>query len=147
MKTYSSYLLIHMSFVTSMSIFFLMLWKAVYPYKYMNDWEKFSEKSLPKTEHFYSNLYIEGITGVNDRQVKIVWEENILKMNINLYIQKFLTTHVFVNFWNTVLKYMNMDLLIVFQHYNRPFSWKLLFNPGHSMIHLNFTLAIHPTVF
>ena len=31
----------------------LLLRKGVYPYDYMNDWEKFNETSLPETEDFY----------------------------------------------------------------------------------------------
>ena len=32
-----------------------MLWKRVYPYEYMDDWEKFNE-TLPEKEDFYSHL-------------------------------------------------------------------------------------------
>ena len=39
--------------------FILLLQKGDYPYKHMNDWEKFNEKSLP--EGFYSHLNMEGI--------------------------------------------------------------------------------------
>ena len=36
--------------------------KGVYPYKYMDDREKFNETSLPEKEHFYSHWNIEDIT-------------------------------------------------------------------------------------
>ena len=36
--------------------FFLLLQKGVYPYEYMDDWEKFNEGPLPEKEHFYSHL-------------------------------------------------------------------------------------------
>ena len=39
-----------------------MLEKGVYSYQYMNDWEKFSEVSLPEKEDFYSHLNIKDIT-------------------------------------------------------------------------------------
>ena len=42
-----------------------MLQKGVYPYEYMDDWEKFNETSLPEKEDFYSNLKMEGITDVD----------------------------------------------------------------------------------
>ena len=36
--------------------FFLLLQKCVYPYEYMDDWEKFNGTSLPKKEDFYIHL-------------------------------------------------------------------------------------------
>ena len=33
-----------------------MLRKGVYPYEYMDDWEKFNETSLPKKDDFHSPL-------------------------------------------------------------------------------------------
>ena len=36
-----------------------MLPKVVYPYDYMDDWEKFNEKSLPEKEDFYNHLNME----------------------------------------------------------------------------------------
>ena len=33
----------------------------MYPYEYMDDWEKFKETTLPKKEEFYSNLNMEDI--------------------------------------------------------------------------------------
>ena len=42
--------------------FILLLQKGVYSYKYMDDWEKFNEISLPEKEDFYSHLNMEDIT-------------------------------------------------------------------------------------
>ena len=39
-----------------------MLRKAVYPYEYMDDCEKFNETSFPEKEDFYSHLNTEDIT-------------------------------------------------------------------------------------
>ena len=39
-----------------------MLWKSVYPYEYMDDWEKFSETSSPEKENSYSYLNMDNIT-------------------------------------------------------------------------------------
>ena len=36
--------------------FILLLRKGVYPYKYMDNWERFNETSLPNKESFYSKL-------------------------------------------------------------------------------------------
>ena len=42
--------------------FILLLRKGVYLYKYINNWEKFNETSLPEEEDFYSPLNMEDIT-------------------------------------------------------------------------------------
>ena len=39
-----------------------MLQKGVYPYEYIDDWEKFNENLLPEKEDFYSHLIMEDIT-------------------------------------------------------------------------------------
>ena len=36
--------------------FNLLLRKGVYPYEFMDKWEKFKEESLPNKESFYSKL-------------------------------------------------------------------------------------------
>ena len=41
--------------------FILLLRKGVYPYEYMDNWERFNETSLPRKESFYSNLNMENI--------------------------------------------------------------------------------------
>ena len=38
--------------------FIAFLWKGVYPCKYVDDWEKFNETTLPEKEDFYSPLNI-----------------------------------------------------------------------------------------
>ena len=42
--------------------FILFLRKGVYPYEYMNEWEKLNETTLPEKEEFYCNLNMEDIT-------------------------------------------------------------------------------------
>ena len=42
--------------------FSLLLRKGVYPYEYMDSWERFNETELPDKESFYSELNKEGIT-------------------------------------------------------------------------------------
>ena len=41
---------------------FVMLLRKVYPYEYMDGWNKFNETSIPSKESFYSNLTMENIT-------------------------------------------------------------------------------------
>lgn len=43
---------------------------SVYPYNYMDEWEKFNERSLPKC----SNLNMEGITESDDNHARRVCE-------------------------------------------------------------------------
>ena len=41
--------------------FVLLLRKGVYPYEYMDSWERFNETSLPPKESFYSEFNLENI--------------------------------------------------------------------------------------
>ena len=52
------------------NIFILLLRKGVYPYEYINSWERFDETSLPDKKAFHSNLNIKDITDVEYRHVK-----------------------------------------------------------------------------
>ena len=54
--------------------FIFLIRKGVYPYEYMDSWERFDEKSLPDKEAFYSSLNMEDITDVNHRHAKIVFK-------------------------------------------------------------------------
>ena len=47
---------------TDINKFILLLRKGVYPDEYMDEWEKFSETSLPEKKEFYSKLNMEDIT-------------------------------------------------------------------------------------
>ena len=50
--------------------FILLLKKDVYPYEYIDSWERFHEKSLPDKEAFYSSLNMKDITDVDHRHAK-----------------------------------------------------------------------------
>ena len=39
----------------------LLIRKGIYPYEYMDSWDKFKETSLPSIEKFYSNLNMSGV--------------------------------------------------------------------------------------
>ena len=51
-----------MNFVmkTLINLFFLLR-KGVYPYQYIDSWERFAETSLPDKEAFHSSLNMEDI--------------------------------------------------------------------------------------
>ena len=42
--------------------FVLLLRKDIYPYEYMDDWNRFNETSLPLKEEFYSSLSLSNIS-------------------------------------------------------------------------------------
>ena len=45
--------------------FIMLLRKCVYPYEYMDGWDKFNEKTIPGKESFYSSLTMENITEID----------------------------------------------------------------------------------
>ena len=47
--------------------FILLLRKGVYPYEYMDNWERFNETLLPNKELFYNNLNMENIEEIDYR--------------------------------------------------------------------------------
>ena len=59
--------------------FILLLRKGVYPYEYMDNWERFDETSLPNKESFYSNLNMENIDDTAHRHGNNVFKRFKLK--------------------------------------------------------------------
>ena len=92
----------------------LLLRKGIYPYEYMNDWEKFNETLLPEKEDFYSNLNMEDITDADYAHAKIVCKDFEIK-NLgeyhDLYVQSntLLLADVFENFRNMCLEIYELD--------------------------------------
>ena len=77
-----------------------MLRKGVFPYEYMDDWEKFNETTLPEKEELYSNLNMEEITvadHMHGKGVSKVFEIRNLGEYYDLYLKKdtLLLTDVF----------------------------------------------------
>ena len=91
----------------------LMSQKGVYPYDYMDSFEKFDEQ-LPEKEDFFSILNNEHITDEDYKHALNVWETFSLK-NMGEYHNLYLTsdilllTDVFENFRKTCLEYYNLD--------------------------------------
>ena len=52
-----------------------MLRKSVYPHEYINDWEKFFERSFPEKEDFYSHLNIEDISDADYTHTKRICKD------------------------------------------------------------------------
>ena len=94
--------------------FTLLLQNVVYPYEYMDDWEKFNETSLPEKEDFYSHLNMEDITDADYAHAKRVCKDFEIK-NLgeyhDLYVQSntLLLADVFENFRNMCLEIYELD--------------------------------------
>ena len=91
-----------------------MLRKSVYPYEYMDNWERFNETSLPSKESFYSNLNMENIDDIDYRHGNNVF--NKFKLNNlgdyhDLYVQSdtLLLAYAFENFRDMCLKEYELD--------------------------------------
>ena len=87
--------------------------KGVYPYDYMDSFDKFNEK-LPPKEEFYSILNDEHISNEDYKHAETVWETFMLK-NMGEYHDLYLKTDillladVFENFRRTCLEYYKLD--------------------------------------
>ena len=94
--------------------FILLLKKGVYPYQYMDNWERFNDILLPNKETFYSNLNMEDITDTDYRHANKVFKEFKLK-NLgeyhDLYVQSdtLLLADVFENFRSIYIKVYELD--------------------------------------
>ena len=94
--------------------FVLLLRKGVYPYEYMDIWERFSEISLPSKEDFYSNLNMEDIGDVDYKHANNVFKrfklDNLGDYH-DLYVQSdtLLLADVFNNFRDMCIKEYEID--------------------------------------
>ena len=95
--------------------FVLLLRKGVYPYEYMDSWERFNEKLLPSKKDFYSNLNMEDINDIDYRHADNVFKRFKLK-NLgdyhDLYVQRdtLLLADVFNNFRDMCIKEYELEL-------------------------------------
>ena len=70
----------------------LLIRKGVYPYEYMDSWDKFN-RSLPSIDKFYSNLNMSGISDGDYEHARKVWKEFGIK-NMGEYHDLYLRTDV-----------------------------------------------------
>ena len=94
--------------------FVLLLRKGVYPYEYMDSWERFSEKLLPSKEYFCSNLNMEDIRDIDYRHANNVFKrfklDNLGDYH-DLYVQSdmLLLADVFNNLGDICIKEYELD--------------------------------------
>ena len=92
----------------------MLLRKGVYPYEYIDEWDKFNEKVLPGKDSFYSNLTVEDISETDYAHANNVFK----KFNINnlgeyhdLYVRSdtLLLADILENFRQSCLKNYALD--------------------------------------
>ena len=71
----------------------LLIKKGIYPYEYMDSWDKFSENELPDKDKFYSKLNIDGVSDKDYEHACKVWKEFGIK-NMGEYRDLYLLTDV-----------------------------------------------------
>ena len=94
--------------------FVMLLRKGVYPYEYMDGWDKFNETSIPRKESFYSNLPMENISETDYRHANSIFKTfklNNLGDYQDLYVQSdtLLLADVFENFREACIKTYELD--------------------------------------
>ena len=52
----------------------MLLRKGIYPYEYMDSWEKPNKTKIPSKEAFYSNLNLECIIDEDYNHAQKVWD-------------------------------------------------------------------------
>ena len=92
----------------------LMTKKGVYPYDYMNSFEKFEDSRLPKKEDFFSIMNNEHITDEEYQHAQNVWNEfglSSMGEYHDLYLKSdiLLLTDVFENFRKACQQYYELD--------------------------------------
>ena len=92
----------------------MLLRKVIYPYEYMDSWNKFDQDELPPVKSFYSELTMNNITNSDYRHAQRVFKtfnsKNLGDYH-DLYVQSdvLLLANVFENFRNQCLKTYDLD--------------------------------------
>ena len=92
----------------------LLTEKGVYPYDYMNAFDKFNDEQLPSKKQFYSRLSEEDITADDYKKAKQIWKHfNIQNMggyhDFFLKTDVLLLTDVFEKYSDMCLSYYGLD--------------------------------------
>jgi len=92
----------------------LLYKKGIYPYEYIDSWERFTETRLPDKESFYSKLNDENVTDEEYEHAQAVWEAfecKTLGDYHDLYVETDVTllADVFENFRNLCQEQYGLD--------------------------------------
>ena len=124
----------------------LLYKKGIYPYEYMDSWEKFSETRLPEKEKFYSKLNDEHITDEEYGHAQKVWETfecKTLGDYHDLYVKTdvALLADLFENFRRLCLVQYGLDPA---HYYTSPgLSWDALLKKTGVQLELFTDLEMH----
>ena len=86
-----------------------LIQKGIYPYEYMDDWNRFKETALPPKEAFYSKLNMSGVSDQDYEHARRVWREFGIK-NLGEYHDLYLKT---LSCWQTYLKLLGKFAKII----------------------------------
>ena len=105
----------------------LLIRKGIYPYKYMDSWDRFEETNLPPSNSFYSKLYMSGVSDGDYEHARRVWRDFGIK-NMGEYHDLYLKTdvvllaNVFEEFRRVYMENYRLDLA---HFYTAPgLTWK-----------------------
>ena len=92
----------------------LLTREGVYPYEYVNSWDRFNETQLPPIDAFYSNLNMSSISEEDYQHAQRVWKKFEID-NLGAYHDLYLRTdvvllaNVYEAFRDTCLKHYKLD--------------------------------------
>ena len=90
--------------------FVMLLRKGVYPYEYMDCWDKFNETSIPSKESFYSNLTMENISEkIIDMLITYLKHLNLIVWVI-IMIYTFKVTHYYLQISSRILEKLVLNV-------------------------------------
>ena len=92
----------------------LLTRKGVYPYEYVNSWDRFNETQLPPIDAFYSNLNMSSISEEDYQHAQLVWKEFGIRdlgdyHDLYLRTDVVLLANVFEAFRDTCLRHYTLD--------------------------------------
>ena len=98
----------------------LLIRKGIYPYKYMDSWERFVETNLPPSNSFYSKLSMSGVSDGDYEHAHRVWRDFGIKNMGDGYHDLYLKTdvvllaNVFEEFRRVCMQNYGLDLALLY---------------------------------